>query len=79
MTWRERAWHNAVRLANAPTSEVRQLVANEIEQIAAAEALALKVANAYLPPDQQHDCPRRLLRRDARPMMRYIHRTRYRD
>jgi hypothetical protein len=48
-TWREQAWHYAVRLVNAPTSAVRQLVANEIEQIAATEALAIKAANAYLP------------------------------
>jgi len=48
--WREQAWHHAVLLVDAPTSEVRQLVANEIEQVAAAEALTIKVANAYLPP-----------------------------
>jgi hypothetical protein len=50
VTWREQAWHNAVRLANAPTSLVRQLVANEIEQFAAAEALTIKATYAYLPP-----------------------------
>jgi len=48
--WREQAWHNAVLLVDAPTSEARQLVANEIEQVAAAEALTIKIANAYLPP-----------------------------
>jgi hypothetical protein len=48
--WRERAWHQAVRLVEAPSSEARQLVTNEIEQLAAAEALTLKVANAYIPP-----------------------------
>ena len=48
--WRERAWQNAARLAAAENSARRQLVANEIEQIAAAEALALKETNAYRPP-----------------------------
>jgi hypothetical protein len=49
VTWRERAWHNAVRLAEAPNSEIRQMIANGIEQIAADEALVLKLANSYLP------------------------------
>ena len=48
--WRERAWQNATRLADAEDSVTRQLIANEIEQIAAAETLALKETNAYRPP-----------------------------
>ena len=50
VTWRERAWHNAVRLAEARTSDERQTVANQIEQAAATEAIAIKQANAYRPP-----------------------------
>jgi hypothetical protein len=49
VTWRELAWQNAVRLATASGLE-RQLVAKEIESSAAAQALALKAANSYLPP-----------------------------
>lgn len=48
--WRERAWQNAARLADAENSAMRQLVANEIEEVAAAETLALKETNAYRPP-----------------------------
>lgn len=47
--WRERAWHNAVRLSQAGSQAVRQLVANEIEQVAAAEALAIRATNGHLP------------------------------
>ena len=50
VAWRERAWWNAVSLASAPTSFVRTLVAQQIEQTAAAQALAIKGAFAYLPP-----------------------------
>ncbi len=50
IAWRERAWQNATRLANAPSAALRQLVANEIEQIAAAEAAAIRTTNSYLPP-----------------------------
>ena len=45
MAWREQAWRNAERLANATTAADRALVAQSIEDFAHAEALALKAAN----------------------------------
>ena len=50
VSWRERAWQNAVRLVTAGDPLVRQLVAEEIEQSAAAIALTLKASSAYVPP-----------------------------
>ncbi len=50
VSWRERAWYNAVRLVTAPTPFFRQLVAEEIEQSAAAIALTLKASALYAPP-----------------------------
>ena len=50
VSWRERAWHNAVRLVTAGSPLIRQLVAEEIEQSAAAIALTLKASSAYTPP-----------------------------
>jgi hypothetical protein len=49
VAWREQAWQNAVRLVNAQTTAERQLIASEIEQLAATEALTLKATNVYLP------------------------------
>jgi hypothetical protein len=49
VTWRELAWQNAVRLANAQSSAERQLIASDIEQLAAVEALTYKTATSYLP------------------------------
>lgn len=45
--WREQAWRNAERLASAPTPEARDLVAREIEQVAALEALTIRAAFSY--------------------------------
>jgi hypothetical protein len=50
VTWRERAWQNAVRLVTAASSFERQVVADDIEWSAAAQAIALKASNAYVPP-----------------------------
>jgi hypothetical protein len=47
--WREQAWRNAERLVAAPTPEARAQVAQEIEQTAALEALAIRTAFAYTP------------------------------
>lgn len=47
--WREQAWRNAERLVAAPTPEARAQVAQEIEQAAALEALAIRTAFAYTP------------------------------
>ena len=48
--WRERAWRNAELLTNAPTAQVRAVVAQEIEVAAATEASSLALANTYVPP-----------------------------
>ncbi len=50
VSWRERAWHNAVRLVMASSPTERQVVAEDIEQSAAAQAVALKASTAYTPP-----------------------------
>ena len=47
--WREQAWRNAERLVAAPTAAARAQVAQEIEQVAAVEALAIRTAFAYTP------------------------------
>ena len=49
VAWRERAWRNAERLVAAPTPEARARVAEEIEQMAAAEALLIRTAFSYTP------------------------------
>lgn len=49
-TWREAAWRNAELLANAPTEEARELVAQEIETAAYLEAVAIREATAYQEP-----------------------------
>lgn len=48
--WREGAWRNAEALADAPTPAARALVAQQIEDSAAAQAEALVVADTYVPP-----------------------------
>jgi hypothetical protein len=48
--WREQAWRNAEALADAPTPADRALVAQQIEDSAAAEAQAIVAADAYTPP-----------------------------
>lgn len=48
--WRELAWRNAEALADAPTPADRALVAQQIEAGAAAQAQAIVVADAYVPP-----------------------------
>lgn len=50
--WREDAWRNAERLAAAPTPDDRALVAQSIEDQAAAEARTIMATNAYVPPLQ---------------------------
>ena len=49
VSWREEGWRNAERLAAAPTPEDRAQVAQEIEQTAALEALAIRSAYSYTP------------------------------
>ncbi len=51
--WREQAWRNAERLVAAPTPEARAQVAQEIEQMAALEALAIRTAFSYTPLQKQ--------------------------
>jgi hypothetical protein len=48
--WREMAWRNAERLVSAPTPEARALVAQSIEDDAAATASAIKLATSYVWP-----------------------------
>jgi hypothetical protein len=47
VAWREQAWRNAERLVAAPTPEARAQVAEEIEQMAALEALTIREAYRY--------------------------------
>ena len=49
VTWREQAWRNAERLVAAPTAEARARIADEIEQMAAAEALVIRTTFSYTP------------------------------
>ncbi len=49
VAWREQAWRNAERLAAAPTAADRAQVAQDIEQSAAYEALAIREAYRYTP------------------------------
>jgi hypothetical protein len=48
--WREQAWRNAERLATAPDAAARRLVADSIEQSAAATATGLLAVTGYTPP-----------------------------
>jgi Family of unknown function (DUF5995) len=49
VSWRETAWRHAELLAQAPTAEARELVAQEIESEAAAQARAIRTSTQYLP------------------------------
>jgi Family of unknown function (DUF5995) len=49
VSWRETAWRHAELLAQASTPEARELVAQEIESYAAAQANAIRLATGYLP------------------------------
>jgi len=49
-SWRETAWDNAVRLANAQTPAQWQTVAHTIEAQAAAEAQSIVESETYVPP-----------------------------
>ena len=48
-SWRELAWRNAERLANAPTPAARAQVAQDIEDYAASQAQILKTQSLYGP------------------------------
>jgi hypothetical protein len=50
VAWREQAWREAEQLVSAPTPAARDLVAQGIEQSAAASARAIVTATSYLPP-----------------------------
>jgi hypothetical protein len=47
--WRETAWRNAELLAQAPTPEARDQVAQNIEAYAASQALEIRSGTQYLP------------------------------
>jgi hypothetical protein len=49
VSWRETAWRHAELLAQAPTPEAREQVAQGIEGYAAAQANAIRQATQYLP------------------------------
>jgi hypothetical protein len=49
VSWRETAWRHAELLAQAPTPEARERIAQEIEDYAAAQAGAIRAATQYLP------------------------------
>jgi Family of unknown function (DUF5995) len=49
VSWRESAWRNAELLAQAPTPEVREQVAQGIESHAASQASLIRAATQYLP------------------------------
>ena len=52
--WREQAWRNAERIANAPDEAARQQVIASIEQQAAIEAWAIVAATSYSPLNAQY-------------------------
>jgi hypothetical protein len=49
VSWRETAWRNAELLAQAPTPEAREQVAQGIEDYAASQAEAIRAATQYPP------------------------------
>jgi hypothetical protein len=49
-SWRESAWRNAERLADAPDEPGRRQVARQIEEFALTNGQGIKVVNAYHPP-----------------------------
>jgi hypothetical protein len=50
VAWREVAWRHAEQLVAAPKGAARNLVAQEIESYAEAQARAMVLQAAYLPP-----------------------------
>jgi hypothetical protein len=50
VTWREAAWRHAELLVAAPDGASRAVVAQQIEDYAAAQARAIEAASRYLPP-----------------------------
>ncbi len=50
LAWRETAWREAEQLVSAPDAAARDVVAQQIEDYAAANARTLVTANAYQPP-----------------------------
>ncbi len=55
VVWRERAWQNAVRLAEATTDAERQLVADSIARQAADEATTIRASSSYGTPPNPAD------------------------
>lgn len=55
VVWRERAWQNAVRLAEATTDAERQLVADSIARQAADEATTIRASSSYGTPPNPDD------------------------
>jgi hypothetical protein len=49
VSWRETAWRHAELLAQAPTPETRDEVAQEIESYAESQARSIRMATQYLP------------------------------
>jgi Family of unknown function (DUF5995) len=49
VSWRETAWRHAELLAQAPTPEARDVVAQEIEVYAESQARAIRTGTQYLP------------------------------
>jgi hypothetical protein len=49
VSWRETAWRNAELLAQSPTPEARELVAQQIEGYAASQARTIRTATQYPP------------------------------
>ena len=49
VSWRETAWRHAELLAQAPTPEARERVAQDIENYASSQASAIRRATQYLP------------------------------
>jgi hypothetical protein len=54
VSWREHAWRNAERIANAPDEASRQQVIADIERQAAIEAWAIVAATSYSPVNAQY-------------------------
>ncbi len=50
IAWRETAWRNAERLVNAPSDATRDVIAQDIQDYAAANAQAIQLQYSYIPP-----------------------------
>ncbi|CAN5205529.1 hypothetical protein BH20ACT9_BH20ACT9_11730 [soil metagenome] len=55
VAWRERAWQNAVRLAQATTEAERQVVADSVARQAADEATTIRASSSYGTPPNPPD------------------------